>query len=182
MTERLEVRLAGMGGQGMILAGVILADAAIRDGKYAVQTQSYGPEARGGASRSEVIVCEHEIDYPEVISADILLCMSQQACDKYYRDIKRGGVLIVDASHVHRTPTMRAIKANFTEWAVETTEREITASVVALGFLVGLTDLLSRDALEQAVLARTPKGTEEMNRQAVARGFAEAEAYKRAAR
>ena len=177
MTERLEIRLAGMGGQGMILAGVILADAAIRDGKHAVQTQSYGPEARGGASRSEVIVCDQEIDYPEVISADILVCMSQQACDKYYRDIKRGGLLIVDASHVGRTPSTRAIKANFTEWAVETTEREITASVVALGFLVGLTDLLSRDALEQAVLARTPKGTEEMNRQAVARGFAEAEAY-----
>jgi 2-oxoglutarate ferredoxin oxidoreductase subunit gamma len=179
MTERLEIRLAGMGGQGMILAGVILADAAIRDGKYAVQTQSYGPEARGGASRSEVIVSDAEIDYPEVISADVLLCMSQQSCDKYYRDVKRNGLLIVDTSHVHRTPTMRAIRADFTAWAVETTGREITASVVALGFLVGLTDLMSQTALEQAVLARIPPGTEEANRQAVARGFAEAQAYKR---
>jgi 2-oxoglutarate ferredoxin oxidoreductase subunit gamma len=179
--DRLEIRLAGMGGQGMILAGVILADAAIRDGKYAVQTQSYGPEARGGASCSEVIVSDTEIDYPEVIRADVLLCMSQQACDKYYGDMQRSGLLIIDASQVHRTPTMRAIKADFAGWAVETTGREITASVIALGFLVGLTDLMSQEALEQAVLARTPEGTGEINLKAVARGFAEAEGYKKRA-
>jgi 2-oxoglutarate ferredoxin oxidoreductase subunit gamma len=178
MNDRLEVRLAGMGGQGMILAGVILAEAAIRDGKHAVQTQSYGPEARGGASRSEVIISDHEIDYPEVIQADILLCMSQQACDKYYRDVKRGGLLIVDATHVRRTPTLRAVKADFTGWAVETTQREITASVVALGFLTGLTDITSKHALEQAVLARTPRGTGEMNLQAMARGYDEAQALR----
>ena len=178
MTERIEIRLAGMGGQGMILAGVILADAAIRGSKFAVQTQSYGPEARGGASRSEVIVSDCEIDYPEVIEADILLCMSQQACDRYYASTKRQGLLIVDSSHVKRTPTMRAIKADFTGWALESTEREITASVVALGFLVGLTDLFPRKALEAAVLDRTPKGTGEMNLRAVARGFAEADALK----
>ena len=178
MTERIEIRLAGMGGQGMILAGVILADAAIRGKKFAVQTQSYGPEARGGASRSEVIVSDSEIDYPEVIEADILLCMSQQACDKYYAATKRNGLLIVDSAHVKRTPTMRAIRADFTEWALESTEREITASVVALGFLVGLTDLFPREALEAAVLARTPKGTGEMNLKAVGRGFAEANAFK----
>jgi len=178
MTERLEIRLAGMGGQGMILAGVILADAAIRGNKFAVQTQSYGPEARGGASRSEVIVSDCEIDYPEVIEADVLLCMSQQAFDKYYAATKRNGLLIVDSTHVKRTPTMRAIQADFTGWALESTEREITASVVALGFLVGLTDLFPREALEAAVLARTPKGTGETNLKAVARGFAEAEAFK----
>ena len=179
MSGRREIRLAGMGGQGMILAGVILAEAAIRDGKYVVQTQSYGPEARGGTSRSEVIIDDKEIDYPQVMQADILLCMSQEACDKYYRDMKRTGLLIVDASHVQRTPSTRAIKADFTRWAVETTEREITASVVALGFLAGLTDVVSQRALEAAVLARTPAGTEEMNRQAVDRGFAEAAAFRR---
>ena len=179
MSGRREIRLAGMGGQGMILAGVILAEAAIRDGKYVVQTQSYGPEARGGTSRSEVIIDDKEIDYPQVMQADILLCMSQEACDKYYRDMKRTGLLIVDASHVQRTPSTRAIKADFTRWAVETTEREITASVVALGFLAGLTDMVSQRALEEAVLARTPAGTEEMNRQAVDRGFAEATAFRR---
>jgi 2-oxoglutarate ferredoxin oxidoreductase subunit gamma len=167
-----------MGGQGMILAGVILAEAAIRDGKNAVQTQSYGPEARGGASRSEVIIGENEIDYPQVIQADILLCMSQQACDKYYADLKRNGLLIVDATHVRRTPTTRALTADFTLWAVEETEREITASVLALGFLAGLTGLVSREALEGAVLARTPRGTGDMNLKAVARGYAEAESLR----
>ncbi|MBN1642798.1 MAG: 2-oxoacid:acceptor oxidoreductase family protein [Anaerolineae bacterium] len=174
MTERLEVRLAGMGGQGMILAGVILADAAIRDHKHAVQTQSYGPEARGGASRSEVIVSDAEIDYPQVIEADVLLCMSQQACDQYYRHMKRSGVLIVDTAHVQRIPTIRAIKAAFTDWATEVTGREITASVVALGFLVGLTSLVSTEALEAAVLDRVPAGTGETNLRALQRGLAEA--------
>jgi 2-oxoglutarate ferredoxin oxidoreductase subunit gamma len=177
MNDRVEVRLAGMGGQGMILAGIILADAAIRSGKYAVQTQSYGPEARGGASSSEVIISDKEIDYPEIVEADVLLCMSQQACDKYYRSLKRGGLLVVDTAHVRRTPTSRAIRADLTGWAVEATEREITASVVALGFLVGLTDVVSRHALEEAVLARAPRGTSEANAQALDRGFAEAERF-----
>jgi 2-oxoglutarate ferredoxin oxidoreductase subunit gamma len=181
MTNRIEIRLAGMGGQGMILAGVILADAAIRDGKNAVQTQSYGPEARGGASRSEVILSTDEIDYPEVIQADILLCMSQQACDRYAGDLKRNGLLIVDSGHVQRTRTTRAVQADITTWAVEATGREITASVLALGFLVGLTEIISREALESAVLARTPRGTGELNLKALARGFQEAEAFKRGA-
>ena len=82
--HRVEVRLAGEGGQGMILAGIILAEAAaIYDGKNVVQTQSYGPEARGGASKAEVIIAEGEIDFPEVLSADVLMAMSQEACDKY---------------------------------------------------------------------------------------------------
>ena len=178
MTNRIEIRLAGMGGQGMILAGVILADAAIRDGKNAVQTQSYGPEARGGASRSEVILSSGEIDFPEVTQADILLCMSQQASDKYARDLKRNGLLIVDSGHVQRTRTTRAIQADLTSWAIQATGREITASVLALGFLVGLTGILSREALESAVLARTPRGTGELNLKALARGFEEAEIFR----
>jgi 2-oxoglutarate ferredoxin oxidoreductase subunit gamma len=177
--DRIEIRLAGMGGQGLILAGLILAEAAINDDKYAVQTQSYGPEARGGTSRSEVIISDAEIDYPEVIEANVLLCMSQQACDKYYRDMKRTGLLIVDSSNVRRTPTTRAIRADFGAWARETTQREITASVVALGFLVGLTEVVSRSALERAVQSRAPPGTREINLQAVARGLEEAEAFKR---
>ena len=89
LEDRYEVRLAGEGGQGMILAGVILAEAAaVHDGLNAVQTQSYGPEARGGASRSEVIIARGDIDYPKVMSADFLLCMSQEACDKFYTQVK----------------------------------------------------------------------------------------------
>jgi 2-oxoglutarate ferredoxin oxidoreductase subunit gamma len=167
-----------MGGQGMILAGVLLADAAIRDGKNAVQTQSYGPEARGGASRSEVIISTGEIDYPEVIQADILLCMSQQACDKYAHDLKRNGLLIVDSGHVQRLPTTLAVRADLTTWAVEATEREITANVLALGFLVGLTDIVSAEALRETVRARAPAGTAEINLKALKCGFEKAQAVR----
>jgi 2-oxoglutarate ferredoxin oxidoreductase subunit gamma len=104
--------------------------------------------------------------------------MSQQACDRYYSSLKHNGLLVVDTTHVRRTPTSRAIRADLTAWAVEATEREITASVVALGFLVGLTDVVSRQALKEAVLSRAPRGTGEANTRALARGFAEAERFR----
>jgi 2-oxoglutarate ferredoxin oxidoreductase subunit gamma len=173
---RLEIRLAGEGGQGMILAGIILAEAAaIYDGKQVVQTQSYGPEARGGASKAEVIIAEGEIDYPEVISADVLVVMSQEACDKYAGTLKKGGLLVVDQDKVGRVPTTRAVKAPILKLAVAATGQAITANVVALGLLVGLTEVVSRDAIAKAVTARAPKGTEEVNLTALAAGFAAAE-------
>jgi len=177
MSERYEVRLAGTGGQGMILAGIILAEAAILDGKNVTQTQNYGPEARGGASRSEVVISDGEIDYPEVTQADVLLCMSQEACDCYFHDLKQHGLLIVDAVHVERTPTSHAVEVPLTQWAEEATGRQITASVVALGFLAGLTGLVSRQAMEAAVKARAPKGTAEINLKALAMGFEQAERF-----
>jgi 2-oxoglutarate ferredoxin oxidoreductase subunit gamma len=175
--ERVEIRLAGEGGQGMILAGIILAEAAaIFDEKNAIQTQSYGPEARGGASKSEVVIGSGELDYPEVLNADVLLALSQEACDKYASNLKKGGVLIVDEDKVTRVPFSHAIKAPIIRQALETTGRTITANVVALGVLVGVTGIVSRESIEKAVLARAPKGTEEMNRAALAAGFSLAEA------
>src|SRR5512142_1072470 len=98
MAERYEIRLSGTGGQGLIIAGIILAEAAgIYDGKYVCQTQSYGPEARGGASKAEVVISDEEIDYPMAIKPDVLLAMSQKACDSYLFDLKPGGTLIVDS-------------------------------------------------------------------------------------
>ena len=174
--SRTEIRLAGEGGQGMILAGIVLAEAAaIYDGKNAIQTQSYGPEARGGASKSEVILSEGEIDYPKVINPDALVAMSQEACDKYASSLKKNGLLIVDKDKVGRVPTTRAVQVPITQLAVESTGRAITANVVALGVLVGLTQIVSREAIEKAVTARAPKGTEDMNRAALAAGFAAAE-------
>ncbi len=170
--ERVEIRLAGEGGQGMILAGIILAEAAaIYDGKNAIQSQSYGPEARGGASKSEVVIGMSDLDYPEVLSADVLVALSQEACDKYASNLKKGGLLIVDEEKVSRVPVSHAVKAPITRLALETTGKTITANVVALGVLVGLTGIVSREALERAVLARAPKGTEEMNRAALDAGF-----------
>jgi len=179
LRDRFEVRLAGEGGQGMILAGVILAEAAIRDGLNAVQTQSYGPEARGGASRSEVIIAQGEIDYPKVMEADLLLCMSQAACDKFYLQVKEDGHIVVDATNVSRVPSHRAIAAPITDLALEATGRRITASITALGLVGGLTGVVSREALEGAVAARAPAGTEEMNLKALAVGFQEAERLRR---
>jgi 2-oxoglutarate ferredoxin oxidoreductase subunit gamma len=175
-SNRMEIRLAGEGGQGMILAGIILAEAAaIYDNKNATQTQSYGPEARGGASKAEVVISQGEIDHPEVITADVLVAMSQEACDKYAGNLKKDGLLIVDQERVGRVPSSRAIKVPITRLAQEASGKSITANVVALGVLVGLTNVVSRQAITQAVSARAPKGTEEMNREALTAGFAAAD-------
>lgn len=175
-TKRMEIRLAGEGGQGMILAGVILAEAAVvYDGQNAVQTQSYGPEARGGASKAEVVISQEAIDFPEVIAADVLIAMSQEACDRYASNLKKDSLLIVDRDKVGRVPMTNAIRAPITAMAESTTGREITANVVALGLLVGLTEVVSRASIEKAVAARAPKGTESMNLAALAAGFDEAQ-------
>ncbi|MDY6875841.1 MAG: 2-oxoacid:acceptor oxidoreductase family protein [Chloroflexota bacterium] len=175
MAKRYEVRLAGTGGQGAILAGILLAEAAIRDGKNVVQTQSYGPEARGGASRSEVVISGGEIHYPKVLQADITLCMSQEACDRYGGQMCRGGLLILDADHVTRAPTTLAVRVPMTTLAREVTGREITANVVGLGVLAGLTGIVSREALGAAVRDRAPRGTADVNLKALAAGYEAAE-------
>ena len=180
LADRTEIRLAGEGGQGMILAGIILAEAAaIYDKKNAVQTQSYGPEARGGASKSEVVISSGEIDHPEVVEADVLVALSQEAFRKFSKDVKPNGLLIVDSDKVDSTPTPQAIRIPVTKMAFETTGKIITANTVALGVLVALTGVVSRESIEKAILARAPKGTEEMNRKALAAGFEAAEKNKR---
>jgi len=170
--NRTEIRLAGEGGQGMILAGIILAEAAaIYDGKKVVQSQSYGPEARGGASKSEVIISNQEIDFPEVIQADILVVLSQEAYDKYAGDLTDDGLLIVDTDNVKVTSLRNSIELPITRLAKETTGRVITANTVALGILVEMTGIVTREAITQAVAARAPKGTHEINQAALEAGF-----------
>jgi 2-oxoglutarate ferredoxin oxidoreductase subunit gamma len=180
MAERTEIRLAGEGGQGMILAGIILAEAAtIYEGHNAVQSQSYGPEARGGASKSEVIISSGEIDHPEVLEPDVVVALSQEAFRKFAFTVKPGGLLIVDSEKVDSSGTPKAIRLPITKMAFETTGRIITANTVALGVLVGLTGVVSRQALEKAIIARAPRGTEEMNHKALEAGFAAAEKVKK---
>lgn len=179
MARRYEVRLAGTGGQGTILAGIILAEAAIREGKNVVQTQSYGPEARGGASRSEIVISEGEIDHPKVLEPNITLCMSQEACDRYSNQTRQGGLIILDADHVSRSPTTRAVRVPLTSLAREVTGRAIAANVVGLGLLAGLTGIVSRESLEEAVQARAPRGTAELNLRALAAGYEEAQQIKK---
>jgi len=181
MGSRYEIRLSGSGGQGLILMGIILAEAiGIYDGKYVAQTQSYGPEARGGSSKSEVIVSDEEIDYPKVMSLDLLLVMNQKSCDEFYPDLKSDGILIVDSTFVTQIPSPKAFQVPFTHIAREKLKREVVANIVALGALSQLTPIVSAKAIESAVLARVPKGTEKLNREALRAGMNAAKRAKKA--
>lgn len=96
MSNQVELRLSGSGGQGLLLAGIILSEAAILENKNAVQTQSYGPEARGGASKAEVIISHDDIDFPKVTIPNIVLALTQVASDKYIETVAEDGIVIVD--------------------------------------------------------------------------------------
>ncbi len=180
-TEKIEIRLSGSGGQGLILAGVILAEAAaIYDGKNAIQTQSYGPEARGGASKSEVIISNEEILYPKTTRLDYLLALNQQSCDKYAGDLKEDGLLLVDSDAVEHLPSVKqVVSLPLIRTAREKVGRVMTTNIVSLGALVGLSGVVRRSSLEKAVLARVPRGTEELNMKALKLGFELAEDFKR---
>jgi 2-oxoglutarate ferredoxin oxidoreductase subunit gamma len=179
MGKRYEIRLAGSGGQGLILAGVILAEAAgIYDGKFVCQTQSYGPAARGGASKAEVVISDCDIDYPKAIRPDALVALNQMSLNKYVDDLKPGGLLLVDADLVREVPVEGAVSIPCTRIARDL-GKEMMANIVALGALAALTGAVSLDSLEKAVLARVPKGTEEMNKKALAAGIAAAREAKR---
>ena len=180
MGFRYEIRLSGSGGQGLILMGIILAEAiGIYDGKYVAQTQSYGPEARGGSSKSEVIVSDEEIDYPKAMQLDLLLAMNQKSCDEFYPDLKPEGLLIVDSTFVTQLPTSKAFQIPFTRIAREKFTREVVANIIALGALTQLTPMVSPKAVESAVLARVPKGTEKLNRDALRAGMTAAKQAKK---
>jgi len=177
MGTRFEIRLAGSGGQGLILAGIILAEAAgIYEGKFVCQTQSYGPAARGGASKAEVVLSDAEIDYPKAIRPDVLLALNQKSLDLYLSDLKPDGLLIVDATLVPEVPLDKFIAIPFTQLARDL-GREMVANIVALGSLAALTKAVTLDNLEKAVLARVPKGTEELNKKALEAGIDAAKPY-----
>ena len=180
MGSRYEIRLSGSGGQGLILMGIILAEAiGVYDGKFVAQTQSYGPEARGGSSKSEVIVSDEEIDYPKAIKLDLLLAMNQKSCDEFYADLKPEGLLIVDSTFVTQVPTPKAFQIPFTRIAREKFNREVVANIIALGAFSQLTPVVSPKATESAVLARVPKGTERLNRDALKAGLSAARRAKK---
>ncbi|MDR0324399.1 MAG: 2-oxoacid:acceptor oxidoreductase family protein [Treponema sp.] len=165
-----ELRLSGSGGQGLILAGVILAEAALVDGKRAIQSQSYGPEARGGASKAEVIISDHDIDFMKVQKCDMLLCLTQIAYDRYGKDYT--AVLIVDESIQLKYPEPeRVVKVPIIETANEKLGKPMVANIVALGAVNAALKLVSKDALEKAVTHRVPKGTEELNKKALEMGY-----------
>jgi len=171
---RYEVRLSGSGGQGLILIGIILAEAVgIYDGKNVVQTQSYGPEARGGASKSEVIISDETIYYPKATKLDLLLSMTQKSCDEYYLDLKKDGILLVDSSLVHQVPTNQAYQIPFTHLAKEEFGKTFVANIIAIGAIAEISKIVKESSLIEAVLKRVPPWSAELNKKALSVGMRE---------
>jgi len=171
-TERYEVRLSGSGGQGIILASVVMAEAvAVHEGLQVSQTQSYGPEARGGRCKAEVVISSREIDYPKVIQLDLLLAMNQEACDAYFFDFKPNAILLADSTFVEQLPTSRAITVPFTRIARDDIGKEMTANMVALGAIAVVCPMIKEKSMEKAILARSPQGTEKINLKAFKAGM-----------
>ncbi len=169
---RVELRLSGAGGQGLITAGVILSEAAVLDRRQVVQTQSYGPEARLGASRAEVIVARETIAYPQVVEPDVILCLSQDSFDKYIGDANEETLVVVDASNVEvngSTNGAQVYAFPITETAIEVGHK-VVANVVALGALNALAEVVSSESLTEAVLRRVPDKHREMNERAIEAG------------
>lgn len=168
-----QLRLTGSGGQGLILAGIILAEAALFDGKNVVQSQSYGPEARGGASRAEIIISSETINYPKVDKSDIMLALTQDAYDKYISSLKAGGILVLDSS-VKQTQSdsdVTVYELPILDTAVEKVGKPMVANIIALGSIYELTKIVSKDSLIKAVCGRVPRGTEELNEKALEEGI-----------
>ena len=168
-----EIRLSGSGGQGLITAGMILARAAVLyDGKTAVQTQSYGPEARGGASKSEVIISDMEINYPKVQAPDILVALTQEALNKYIKDTRSDAVVIIDSLLVKTPPqgSFRLFTLPILQTAADAVGSVLTANVVTLGVLNKISPLVSDEALVKAVTSMFSPKTADMNIKALREG------------
>lgn len=171
--DRFEMRLSGSGGQGLVLAGVMIAEAVgVYEGKNVAQTQSYGPEARGGTSRSDLVISHEEIYYPKTSELDLLLALTQEAADKYYTHLKSDGMLIVDSDSVRQLPPFSRIYSfPFTRTAREEIGTILVANVVSAAALVAVSGVCKEDSFLNAVLNRAPKGTESKNEKACKLGF-----------
>lgn len=167
-----QIQLSGAGGQGLILAGIILAEAAMRDGQNVAVAQSYGPEARLGASKAEVIISTEKIAYPQVTRPDILLCLSQDAFDKYFPAVDEHALVVIDSTQVHVKTQEKdnILKLPLLRAAVEHVGNKLVTNIVALGALNALTNLVSWENLEKAVAQRTPAKFHEQNLRALAIG------------
>jgi 2-oxoglutarate ferredoxin oxidoreductase subunit gamma len=171
---RTEIRFAGFGGQGVIKSGIIIAAAAcVYSAKNAVQTQSYGPESRGGACKSEVVISDEEIDFPKVLEPDILVLMSQHAYNEYAESVKAGGTVILDPDMIPSEKDLKDVKIFRVPAAriAEELGRKIVANIVMLGAFIAITGLLDEDAVKESVKANIPKGTEKLNLEAFKKGY-----------
>lgn len=169
---RKEIKFGGFGGQGIVLMGNIAARASsIYDGKHAVFTPSYGPEARGGAASSNVVIDDEEIDYPYVTEPDVLVVMNQGAYEKYAPMLKDDGILIIDEDLVRLKNGVGKIAKIPSTRIAENLGKRIVANIVMLGFFAGVTKLISYEAIKKAVLDSVPSKFKELNEKALEKGY-----------
>jgi 2-oxoglutarate ferredoxin oxidoreductase subunit gamma len=174
---RSDIKLGGFGGQGIVLSGYILGKAAtIFDNKEAVLTQSYGPEARGGACSADVVISEGEVDYPYLKNINVLVVMSQEAYTTYTKNLEEGRLLLVDEDLVElnedqvKKMKWQVYKIPATRFAEEL-GKKIVANIVMLGFFTAISDVVSHDAMRDGILSSVPKGTEKLNEGAFNKGY-----------
>jgi 2-oxoglutarate ferredoxin oxidoreductase subunit gamma len=168
----MRIRFCGFGGQGIVLAGYITGNAAVTDGKNAIQNQSYGSESRGGHCKSDVIVESGEIFELELDEIDVLVAMSQPAHDMYIDQLEPEGTVIIDSDLVVPKEGQKGLHAvPFTDIAYQTFNRKIMGNMVMLGYLVGATGVVSKNSMRKAIEANVPKGTEEANTKAYNKGL-----------
>ncbi len=173
---RIEIKFGGLGGQGIITMGFIFANAAaIYDGKECVFTQDYSAEARGGASTSEVIISDEKIDYPHVTKADYLVVMSQSAYRDYIDKLRNNGVLIIDSDMVKiEEEEKRKVYGIPATKIAENLGNTIVANIVMLGFFTGITKMLKKESVMNAIRDRVPKKFWDLNEKAFNRGYSHA--------
>ena len=174
MTERHEIRLCGFGGQGVVLAGYITGQAAaIYDDKHVTFIQDYGPAARGGVCRADVVVSDERVLYPYISAPTILVALFQESFDKYCQENRDDALVIIDSDLVKpkNVRGKRLLGVPATKMAEEL-GRVNVANIVMLGFLAAVTDFVSVEAMRKSVLDSVPKGTEELNTKAFEKGYA----------
>ncbi len=173
LPRRTEIRIAGLGGQGVVLAGHILGKAAVNDGLHVVQTQSYGAEARGSAAKSEIILSEGKIGFPVVRKSDVLVAMSQTALGVHLKNLKETGILIVDTDNVKEVPSTNAkvFKVDATRKAETEFKSRMYANMAMLGAIVKITKLVTGKAVEKAIQETFSGEAAEKNITAFKAGF-----------
>lgn len=162
--HRFEIRLSGLGGQGIITLGRLLgASLALGHGYYVTQTQSYGPEARGGSSRADVVISSHPISYPKTENLDLLVALSQEACNNYYRYMKRAGILLVDTTLVQHTPTNHFLGLPFTKLAKDNIGNPLTINTIVLGAVTHLLPFAERRLVRKSLEENMPAKIQAIN-------------------
>ena len=172
--NRFEARLSGEGGQGVVMGGAILAEAAIlHEGRYAVQSPTYGSRVRGGPTKVDVIISDDEIIYPRATTIDFFLSLAQMAFDKFCNDLADDAIILVDKNLVGpvQKSNHRVYRFPFVEVAKRELGNVVLSNIIALGVIIELTGVVSREALWQAVQARIPQKFINQNKAAMERGF-----------